>query len=42
VGPVAAGVRFALLASAVVTLALGIFPSLVLNYAGQSSSLMAR
>ena len=42
IGPVAPGVRFALLASVVATLVLGIFPSFVLNYAGQSSSLMVR
>jgi NADH-quinone oxidoreductase subunit N len=40
--PVAPGVRVALFASAVATLVLGIFPSAVLDFAGQSSSLLAR
>jgi NADH-quinone oxidoreductase subunit N len=42
IAPVAPGIRMALFASAAATLALGIFPSAVLDFAGQSSSLLAR
>ncbi len=39
IGPVSPGLRVAMWASALGTLVLGIFPTLVLNFAGQSSTL---
>ncbi len=40
VGPVSAGLRVAILGSALATLVLGIFPSLVLDFAGRSAALV--